>query len=311
MVQQKILVAGDSMIDRYWEGSVDRISPEAPVPVLRLGQEWHRAGGAANVAVNLAAMGSPTALATLLGHDEAGARLAALLQAAGVQLYATRAAGVTTTEKIRAVCNRQQLLRIDIENPPPAPAVHDFCQQVQQLLPQHPWVMFSDYRKGALSHCGAMIAQAHQRGCKVLIDPKGQDFEQYRGAWLLKPNEKEAAAIVGSWSGEQEFSRTMAAFRARLELQHLLVTRGERGMSLFSADRAPLHVPTAAREVFDVSGAGDTVLAALTSFLAAGETLEDAVQHANLAAGVAVAKFGTAVVTRDDIQQAQTGRGGR
>lgn len=305
MASDPILVVGDSMLDRYWEGAVERISPEAPVPVLRFDKEWQRAGGAANVAVNLRALGSPCALATLLGEDEAGERLAQLMLDSGVALHAVRSANVATTQKIRAVCRRHQLLRIDIEHAAPADLAQALCDVVGDLLPRHRWVMLSDYHKGTLCHCDRMIGRARERGCRVMIDPKGDCFDQYRGAWLLKPNEDEAAAVAGPWSDDQGFSCAMASLRARLGLDHLLVTRGERGMSLFSADRNPLHVPTAAREVFDVSGAGDTVLAALAAFLASGETLEDAMHHANRAAGIAVGRFGTAVVSRDDVMRAE------
>lgn len=305
MRNDPILVVGDSMLDRYWEGMVERISPEAPVPVLSFAQEWERAGGAANVATNLSALGSRTALATLLGQDEAGDRLARLMEQAGVRLHAVRCPQATTTQKIRAICSHHQLLRVDIEHPAPVDAVQALCEQVDALLPRHHWIMLSDYRKGALSQCERVIDRARQHGCRVMVDPKGSSFERYRGAWLLKPNEKEAAAVAGPWSGEPGFSHAMAALRERLCVEHLLVTRSERGMSLFSAGQPPVHVPATAREVFDVSGAGDTVLAALASYLASGETLEDAIRHANLAAGVAVAKFGTAVVTRSEVLQAQ------
>ncbi|WP_255569062.1 bifunctional heptose 7-phosphate kinase/heptose 1-phosphate adenyltransferase [Comamonas sp. NLF-1-9] len=298
-------MVGDSMLDRYWEGAVERISPEAPVPVLRFGKQWQRAGGAANVAVNLSALGSRVTLATLLGEDEAGDDLVQLMSQAGVALHAVRAPGLTTTEKIRAVCSRHQLLRVDFERAPAPEAVQQLCSLVGDLLGSHPWVVLSDYRKGSLAHCEHLIAQAIERGCRVMVDPKGSSFEQYRGAWLLKPNEKEAAIVAGSWADERGFSRAMTGLRSRLEVEHLLVTRGERGMSLFSAGQEPAHIPAMAREVFDVSGAGDTVLAALASYLATGETLHDAIQRANLAAGIAVAKFGTAVVTRSEIRGLQ------
>lgn len=305
MRSDHVLVVGDSMLDRYWEGGVERISPEAPVPVLRFDKEWQHAGGAANVAVNLTALGSRAALATLLGQDEAGNCLARLIKKAGVQLHAVRCPQVVTTEKIRAVCSRHQLLRIDFERSPPADAVEALCRLVTGLLPSSPWVVLSDYRKGSLARCEQLIDHALKHRCRVMVDPKGSSFEQYRGAWLLKPNEKEAAVVAGPWSDEHGFSRAMTRLRTRLGVEHLLVTRGERGMSLFSAGRCPVHIPAMAREVFDVSGAGDTVLATLVSYLASGETLEDAIRHANLAAGIAVAKFGTAVVTRSEILGAQ------
>lgn len=293
------------MLDRYWDGNVERISPEAPVPVLSMQKEWQRAGGAANVAANLAALGSHSTLVTWLGGDDAGDQLARIMDTAGVTLKAVRSPQAATTQKIRAVCSHHQLLRVDIEQPIPQDALQALCDLVAELLPQHPWVVLSDYHKGVLTHCAQLLQQAHQQKCRVLVDPKGSSFDQYEGAWLLKPNEKEAAAVTGNWQDEAEFVHLMACLRARLGLQHLLVTRGSRGMSLFSADQQALHIPTAAHEVFDVSGAGDTVLAALAAGLASGETLHDAVRHANIAAGLAVAKFGTAVVTETELRHAR------
>ena len=298
-----VLVVGDSMLDRYWDGCVDRISPEAPVPVLRMGSEWERPGGAANVAVNLAALGCRATLATLLGDDDAGNRLALLLSRAGVLLQAVRGGEQVTTQKIRAVCRRQQLLRIDIERGAPEAMATALADLVIDLLPQHRWLLLSDYGKGALGDPQGLIRRAGGHGCRVLADPKGADFARYRGAWLLKPNEAEAAGAAGAWPDEPGFLARMAALRAQLALQHLLVTRGERGMPMFSADRAPLHVGAVAREVYDVSGAGDTVLAALASALAAGQALDDAMRLANRAAGLAVSKFGTATVSQVELAE--------
>jgi rfaE bifunctional protein kinase chain/domain len=301
-----VLVVGDSMLDRYWNGAVERISPEAPVPVLQLRDQSERAGGAANVALNLAALGCRVTLATLLGEDAAAARLATLLAQAGVTLDAVRSADLVTTQKIRAVCRQHQLLRVDIERPAaaaPARALHD---RVTDLLRHHPIVLLSDYGKGAIHDAPGLIRRAGRHGARVLADPKGSDFSRYAHAWLLKPNESEAASAAGRWDDEPAFVARMEALRAGLPVQHLLVTRGERGMSLFSAGRSALHVPTRAREVYDVSGAGDTALAALASALAGGAGLDDAMRDANLAAGLAVAKFGTAIVTRAELDRARS-----
>lgn len=301
-----VLVVGDCMLDRYWEGRVERISPEAPVPVLRMGREWERAGGAANVAVNIVSLGCPAELATLLGDDEAGRRLAELLRERGVALHDVHAPGLVTTQKIRAVCRRQQLLRVDVEETAPAPAARALADRVFDLLPAHRLVLLSDYDKGALVHANAIVRRARARGTRVLVDPKsdprnGGDFERFRGAWLIKPNEAEARSAGGGWDDEASFERRMAQLRERLGIEHLLVTRGELGMSLFSRDRATLHVHAEQREVYDVSGAGDTVLAALAAALAAGRTLDDAVRFANRAAGIVVGKFGTASVSAAEL----------
>lgn len=299
-----VLVVGDSMLDRYWEGAVERISPEAPVPVLRMGGEWRRAGGAANVATNLAALECPVALATLIGDDEAGAALTGLLQAAGVDLVAVRSRDHTTTQKIRAICHRQQLLRVDFERTAPLALARVLADMVTDLLPRHRWLLLSDYAKGALCDCPGLITRARARGCRVLVDPKGDDFQRYAGAWLLKPNEAEARRAAGIGPDAADFDAHMSALRASLGVENLLVTRGECGMVLYAEGRAPQHLQALRREVYDVSGAGDTVLAALVSAMAEGQTLDEAMVLANRAAGIAVGRFGTAVVTRRDLAQA-------
>ncbi|MDN3922341.1 bifunctional heptose 7-phosphate kinase/heptose 1-phosphate adenyltransferase [Roseateles violae] len=299
-----VLVLGDSMLDRYLEGSVERISPEAPVPVLLMGSEWQRAGGAANVAINLIDLHCPVTLATLLGQDEAGGRLAELLIARGVELQAVRGTQICTTQKIRVVCRRQQLLRIDIEQPAPGDSAQALAELAAELLPRYRWLLLSDYGKGALSDCRALIDGARRSGCRVLVDPKGRDFVRYRGAWLLKPNAEEAAQAAGAWSDEADFERRMGALRQQLELEHLLVTRGELGMVLFSPGRAPLRIAAQAREVYDVSGAGDTVLAVLARALAGGRGIEEAARQANRAAGLVVQKFGTASLRPEELDGA-------
>jgi rfaE bifunctional protein kinase chain/domain len=306
MTTTPVLLAGDCMLDLYLEGAVERISPEAPVPVLRLQKESRRAGGVANVALNLAALECPCTLATLMGDDGAAASLEALLAKPGLRLHALRAAGFSTTQKIRMVSQRQQLLRMDIETAPADASVHAFTALVRDLMPSHRWLLLSDYAKGALRHSQSLVQHAHGEGLKVLVDPKGRDFSPYAGAWLLKPNRQEAAAVVGEWRDEQDFCTRMQRLRESLGIEHVLVTRGEAGMSLFSGGGRCLHVPTEAREVYDVSGAGDTVLAALACFLARGDTLEDAVRAANRAAGVVVGKFGTATVSLAELGLAES-----
>ena len=296
-----ILIVGDSMLDRYWDGSVDRISPEAPVPILRVRKEFERAGGAANVALNLVALGSDVALATLLGDDPAGSSLSSLLGDHGIVLHPVTAPGLRTTQKIRSVCMRHQLLRIDFEEPPPEECLDSIRRVVESLLPHHRWLILSDYGKGCLQRCQDLIHAATERGCRVLVDPKGSDFARYRGAFVLKPNASELRAVVGEWSSEEDMLQRALALRARLEVEHLLVTRGELGMVLCSAGRPCLRIPSEVREVYDVSGAGDTVLAVLAHCLAEGRDVESAVRWANKAAGIVVAKFGTASVTREEL----------
>jgi D-glycero-beta-D-manno-heptose-7-phosphate kinase len=298
-----LLVVGDSMLDRYWEGDVERISPEAPVPVLQVRREFSRAGGAANVALNLAALGAPVALLTLVGADEAGDALAGILRRAGVTLHAVGGHRHRTTQKIRCVAQRHQLLRTDFEEAAAGDCVADLCAAFADVLPDDGVVVLSDYAKGALSHCGPLIEQAHQHGCRVLCDPKGTDFERYRGADLLKPNAAELRRVVGAWPDEAALQKKCRALRRRLGLAALLVTRGDAGMTLFDAARTRHH-PADVRDVFDVSGAGDTVLATLAAFLAAGHALDDCVRWANRAAGLAVAKFGTATVTLAELEAA-------
>jgi len=298
-----LLVVGDSMLDRYWEGEVERISPEAPVPVLQVRREFSRAGGAANVALNLAAMGAPVSLLTLVGADDAGDALIGILRRAGVTVHAVGGHRHRTTQKIRCVAQRHQLLRTDFEEAASADCVADLCATFADVLPDESVVVLSDYAKGALRHCASLIDQAHQRHCRVLCDPKGTEFARYRGADVLKPNAGELRAVVGAWSDETELQIKCRLLRRRLGLGALLVTRGDAGMTLFDAARTRHHAADV-RDVFDVSGAGDTVLATLAAFLAAGHALDECVRWANRAAGLAVAKFGTATVTLDELAAA-------
>ena len=296
-----ILVIGDCMLDRYWEGAVERISPEAPVPVLQVQRETQRAGGAANVALNLVALGSPVRLLSLVGEDEAGTQLSALLARSGIELDTVRDAALQTTHKIRSVCRRQQLLRIDFEQRPPAHCVRALTDRALALLPQFEWVLLSDYAKGSLAHSAELLAAARRHGCRVLVDPKGQDFERYRGAWLVKPNAAELRAVMGPWQDDDELLHKAHELRSRLQLEHLLVTLGEQGMALCSQVKPCLRMPAQVREVYDVSGAGDTVLATLAHTLSRGLALEEAVRWANKAAGIVVGKFGTASVSREEL----------
>ena len=304
MTAPRILVVGDAMLDRYWSGIVERVSPEAAVPVLRLEHQEARPGGAANVAVNLARLGCSVTLAALTGTDEAGSELAELLVRAGVQLDGLRAQGIRTTVKIRHTARHQHLLRTDIEARPHAEQVDVFTRMLvlPMLRDGWPWVVLSDYAKGALLHCEEIIAAASSRG-RVLVDPKGNDWQRYRGAWLLKPNTAEFEAVAGASSSRIEMVAKAQALLTALDLQHLLITRGADGMLLVSADKVT-SFGAEAHDVFDVTGAGDTVMAVLAAQLAAGQPLQDAVRTANRAAGIVVGRFGTSSVTAAELEPA-------
>jgi rfaE bifunctional protein kinase chain/domain len=300
-----VLVVGDCMLDVYLEGAVHRISPEAPVPILRLNRQSQRAGGAANVALNLARLRCPCTLAGLVGTDTAGACLVELLDEPGITQHFVRSPHLQTTQKIRLVSQRQQLLRMDVEAEPPPDCVADLAARVAELSARHRWLLLSDYAKGALGgDLQALIAQCRAQGSRVLVDPKRKDLSAYRGAWLLKPNVAELREAVGAWASEAQLCERLAALQQQLDIEHVLLTRGEDGMSLYSRGGHCLHVPAEAREVYDVSGAGDTVLAALTFCLARGDALEAAVRAANRAAGLVVGKFGTAAITPEELEAA-------
>lgn len=289
------------MLDRYWVGEVDRISPEAPVPIVRIDHEEERPGGAANVARNAAALGARVTLLSVVGADETGARLEGLLRRAGVHPRLHRDRGIKTTVKLRVIAGRnQQLLRVDFETPLGhevlASKLHDF----EQMLAGVNVVILSDYGKGGLTHIIKMIGLARHAGKAVLVDPKGEDYSRYRGATLITPNRSEFRRVVGAWKNERDLAERAQQLRRKLDAQALLVTRGEEGMTLFQ-DGTRFHVTTQAREVSDVSGAGDTVIATLAVALASGARMKEAVRLANRAAGIVVGKFGTAVVTPEEL----------
>jgi len=299
----RILVVGDVMLDRYWFGDVHRISPEAPVPVLKVSRVEERPGGAANVARNIASLGAHCTLLSVVGADEAGDCLQRLLtEQGGVDALLHRDEGFSTIVKLRAIARQQQLLRIDFETPPSHEVLKAKLEEFKGKLPDCDVVILSDYGKGGLAHIAEMIRLARASGKKVLVDPKGDDYARYQGATLLTPNRSEFHDVAGSWGSEAELNIKAEKLRTELDLEALLVTRSEEGMSLFRAGSV-LHEPTQAREVFDVSGAGDTVIATLAVMLASGAELDDAVRIANRAAGIVVGKLGTAVVSREEILQ--------
>jgi rfaE bifunctional protein kinase chain/domain len=298
----KILVVGDVMLDRYWYGEVNRISPEAPVPIVKIdtGRSKETPGGAANVAMNASALGANVALLSVVGDDEPGRRLAELLGKAKVNAYLHRDAEVSTTVKLRVIGAHQQMLRVDFETMPSHEVLLDKLADFGHMVADCNVIILSDYGKGGLTHISSMIEVARAKGKIVLVDPKGDDYSRYRGATVVTPNRSELRAVVGRWNSEDELTAKAQALREKLGLVALLVTRSEEGMTLYERDRRS-HEPARAREVFDVSGAGDTVIATLGVMLGAGMVLRDAVAVANQAGGIVVGKAGTAVVQPQEL----------
>ena len=291
--QRRVLVVGDVMLDRYWHGSVDRISPEAPVPVVRVSREEERLGGAANVALNVKTLGSRVTLLTVVGTDSAAASLKLLLERQGIETRLGQDARLRTIVKLRVIGRAQQLLRIDFENEPDHEVLQQMLDDFMRELPLHDAVLFSDYGKGGLTHITQMIEAARQAGKPVLVDPKGSDYARYAGATVITPNRSELMQVVGALGSEEQLAEKAQALRASLGIETLLLTRSEDGMTIFDA-RGSAHEPAQTREVFDVTGAGDTVIATMAVLLAAGVDARDAMTHANRAGGIVVGKFGTA-----------------
>jgi rfaE bifunctional protein kinase chain/domain len=300
----RVLVVGDVMLDRYWFGDVSRISPEAPVPIVKVDRIEDRPGGAANVARNAAALGAKTSLLSVVGRDEPGRSLQQLLRREKVATSLHADATISTTVKLRVIGRQQQLLRADFETVPSHEVLASKLKDYQRLLKTADVVILSDYGKGGLAHIAKMIALARKRGIPVLVDPKGEDYSRYRGATLVTPNRAELRAVTGRWTSEAMLNSKAQTLRQRLGLGALLVTRSEEGMTLYRRG-SRLHVPAQAREVYDVSGAGDTVIATIAVMLAAGEDMESAVRIANRAASIVVGKFGTAVVYPEELFPAQ------
>lgn len=301
--QAAVLVVGDVMLDRYWHGGTSRISPEAPVPVVKVEQIEDRPGGAANVALNIAALGAPAMLVGVTGDDEAADSLRDSLAAAGVQAHFQQLADQPTIVKLRVMSRHQQLLRMDFEEPFRTDAT-GLAATVDSLLDGIRVLVLSDYGKGALQNHQVLVQAARARGIPVLADPKGKDFSIYRGASLITPNLHEFEVVVGACADEAELVAKGAQLMRDLQLGALLVTRGEHGMTLLRPVHPPLHLPARAREVFDVTGAGDTVISTLAASIAAGEELPQAVALANLAAGIVVGKLGTAAISAPELRRA-------
>jgi len=296
----RILVAGDVMLDRYWFGDVSRISPEAPVPVVRIERREARLGGAANVARNAAALGAHAGLLGIVGADEAGTEVEQLLQTGAIHSYLKHDSAISTIIKLRVIGRQQQMVRIDFEEPPSDAVLRNKLVQFKTLLPEYDVIVLSDYNKGGLVDVAEMIATARAAGKIVMVDPKGDDFSPYKGATVLTPNKSELKRIVGSWNSEEQLVTKAQNLRAELSLDALLLTRSEEGMTLFT-DEGIFNVHASAREVFDVSGAGDTVIATMAAMLGSGAGWQEAVETANRAGGIVVGKLGTATVTRDEL----------
>ena len=297
----RLLVVGDVMLDRYWFGDTGRISPEAPVPVVQVEKIDERLGGAANVARNASALGAQTTILGVVGEDEAGKRVEQLLLESGVQSQLQTDGNVPTTVKLRVIARQQQLIRLDFEEAPSQISLDAKLKRFESLLPHIDVVILSDYGKGALEQVSAMIELANANKKLVLVDPKGDAYDKYKGATVLTPNRSELRQVVGQWSSEDDLILRAHALRKNLGLGALLLTRSEEGMTLFT-DKGTEYVRAQAREVFDVSGAGDTVIAALAVAMGAGWSLERAMALANRAGGIVVGKLGTATVSAEELQ---------
>lgn len=292
------------MLDRYWYGGVERISPEAPVPVVTVNRSEERPGGAANVACNVASLGGRCTLISPSGADDAADQLQRLVSAGGVECHLVRDKLVNTTVKLRVVSRNQQLLRIDFETQVSKDARRELSERYLALLANCNAVIVSDYGKGGLAHVHELIDAARARNIPVLVDPKGDDYSGYTGATLITPNRKEFEQVAGRFRDNAELERKARELIGRLQLGGILVTRSEEGMSLFEQGQAALHIPAQAREVYDVSGAGDTVIATVGAAYAVGARGADAVRLANVAAGIVVGKLGAVAVNRVELEHA-------
>ena len=299
----RVLVVGDVMLDRYWYGQSNRISPEAPVVVVNINQEEIRLGGAGNVAANVAALGAKALLMGLIGDDQDGIQMQSLLQQNNIDSHLLKLPGIKTIVKNRVVSRQQQMIRLDFESSYGNWATQQFKATYQELLSEVDVVILSDYGKGTLVEIEQLIDGARQKGVPVLIDTKGQDFEKYRHATAITPNLHEFEAVVGPCPQVSDIESKGELLRQSLDMQAVLVTRSEKGMSLMAKEQSPLHIPTEAKEVFDVTGAGDTVIATLSVALASGFSLSQAAVLSNKAAGVVVSKLGTAVIHIDELNQ--------
>lgn len=307
----QILVIGDLMLDQYWFGDTSRISPEAPVPVVKITGSETRFGGAANAAFNVHSLGADVSVAGIIGNDENGRALKALLAEKNMHDATITVNNCKTISKLRMISRNQQIVRADFEEPYPTTAITSITEQCTQSLANYNVILLSDYNKGTLDNCADIIAAATKKNIKVIVDPKGSDFNKYRGAFLLTPNMSEFETIMGKCQSEQDMFTKVAKLIKTLDLKALLLTRSEKGMTLFMADGSHHHFNAKAYEVYDVTGAGDTVVATLATAIAKGIALTDAVMLANTAAGIAVGRMGAATVTPLELKLALENGGSR
>ncbi|MEC9218497.1 MAG: bifunctional D-glycero-beta-D-manno-heptose-7-phosphate kinase/D-glycero-beta-D-manno-heptose 1-phosphate adenylyltransferase HldE [Pseudomonadota bacterium] len=300
----RLLVIGDVMLDRYWHGEASRVSPEAPVPVVKVGNREDRPGGAGNVALNMAALGSAVRLVGIVGNDETGLELLSRLNAAGVYCDFLQSADKPTITKLRVIGQHQQLIRLDFEQQFEAADIIGLQGKVKSLIGDSQVMVLSDYGKGALRETANLIELSRSKDIPIIVDPKGTNFEKYRGATLLTPNLSEFEAVAGYSNNEEEFVNKGLRLVKDLNLEAILITRGEHGMTLIRPDSPELHLPARAQEVFDVTGAGDTVISVLAAAIAAGDGLADSTALANLAAGLVVGKLGTAAISGPELRRA-------
>lgn len=296
----RVLVVGDVMLDEYWFGAVNRISPEAPVPIVKVSQSDERPGGAANVARNIVALGAGATLVSVVGVDAAADRLRKVLDHNGIRHRLHADETMRTTIKLRVIGHQQQMLRIDFEEMPAHGSLDAIRAHFDELLPDHDVVVFSDYQKGALDQIAQLIETARNAGKPVVVDPKGNNYDRYAGASVITPNRMELAAVAGAWNDEGDMNAKAEALRVHLGLEKLLLTMSEQGMRLFGDDGFVSHAPRA-REVYDVSGAGDTVVASVAVMRGIGASWNDTVDFANAAAGIVVGKLGTSSVTLNEV----------
>ena len=297
----RVLVVGDIMLDRYWYGPTQRISPEAPVPVVKIQQDEDRPGGAANVALNIASLNGQVTLVGITGEDEASSTLKTHLSAMNIDCQFLKSKTHPTITKLRVLSRNQQLLRLDFEESFEDVNKQPLVEQTKALVAEHDLLLLSDYDKGTLSDVQALIKAANEQGIPVLVDPKGTDFARYRGATLITPNLSEFEAVVGPCKSEAEIVSKGQALLKELDLTAMLVTRSEQGMTLLRHDHEEFHLPTQAREVYDVTGAGDTVIATLALAIAAKAGFAQASALANIAAGIVVGKLGTSTVSEAEL----------